>query len=172
MIDSGSQPIDDRERWNRLTDKQRACLDLLIEHKTSKEIARLLDISKHSVDQRLTNARDALGAGDRNELAFIYRRLLETCDRMTYDAVGVPSATQLMRSRFPDGDPPNLMDLQRSPLALEKSPGESLPPRDLLTPDYKAMQRIAIVAAGFIIVIIAVAGGLGIGQALTQLVSR
>ena len=172
MIDSGSQPIDDRERWNRLTDKQRACLDLLIEHNTSKEIARLLDISKHSVDQRLTNARDALGAGDRNELAFIYRRLLETCDRMTYDAVGVPSATQLMRSRFPDGDPPNLMDLQRSPLALEKSPGESLPPRDLLRPDYKAMQRIAIVAAGFIIVIIAVAGGLGIGQALTQLVSR
>ena len=73
MDDSGSHPHDDEDRWSRLTEKQRACLDLLIEHKTSKEIARLLDISKHTVDQRLNLARDTLGAQDRNESAFIYR---------------------------------------------------------------------------------------------------
>ena len=36
MDDSGSHQPDDEARWNRLTEKQRACLDLLIEHKTSK----------------------------------------------------------------------------------------------------------------------------------------
>lgn len=171
MNDSGSRPLNDEDRWNRLTAKQRACLDLLIEHKTSKEIARLLAISKHSVDQRLTTARDTLAAADRNELAFTYRRLRQTYDPMTYDAVGIPPAAEIVRSQFPDGDPANLMDLHSSS-ALDGSPGNRPPSRDLLRPDYAAMQRVAIVAAGFVIVIIAVAGGLGIGHALTLLVSR
>src|SRR3546814_1772175 len=48
---------DDLARWLRLTEKQRACLDLLIERKTSKEIARILGISKPTVDQRITDRK-------------------------------------------------------------------------------------------------------------------
>jgi DNA-binding CsgD family transcriptional regulator len=67
-----------------LTAKQREVLDLLIEHKTSKEIARLLDISPHTVDQRIQFAKEKLGANNRNEAAAIYRRLVEICGQLTY----------------------------------------------------------------------------------------
>ncbi len=59
-----------------LTDKQRAVLDLLIEHKTSKEISRLLGISHHTVDQRIMLARAKLGVATRGEVAQAYRRLV------------------------------------------------------------------------------------------------
>jgi DNA-binding CsgD family transcriptional regulator len=68
-----------------LTAKQREVLDLLIEHKTSKEIARLLDISPHTVDQRIQFAKEKLGANSRNEAAAIYRRLVEICGQLTYE---------------------------------------------------------------------------------------
>lgn len=58
-----------------LTDKQRAVLDLLIEHKTSKEISRILGISHHTVDQRIMLARAKLGVATRGEVAQAYRRL-------------------------------------------------------------------------------------------------
>lgn len=55
-----------------LTDKQREVLDLLVQHKTSKQIARALDISPHTVDQRITAARRKFGVESRNELAATY----------------------------------------------------------------------------------------------------
>ena len=67
-----------------LTDKQREVLDLLIEHKTSKEIARLLGISPHTVDQRIFFAKEKLGAASRNEAAAAYRRLVGVSGRTTY----------------------------------------------------------------------------------------
>lgn len=59
-----------------LTDKQRAVLELLIEHKTSKEISRILGISHHTVDQRIMLARAKLGVATRGEVAQAYRRLV------------------------------------------------------------------------------------------------
>jgi DNA-binding CsgD family transcriptional regulator len=67
-----------------LTEKQREVLDLLLEHKTSKEIARVLAISPHTVDQRIQFSKDKLGAATRNEAAAAYRRLRETYGQMTY----------------------------------------------------------------------------------------
>ena len=55
------------------TEKQRRVLDLLIENKTSKEIARTLGISPYTVDQRISLARGRLGVSSRNELAARYR---------------------------------------------------------------------------------------------------
>ena len=54
---------DDLSRWSRLTDKHRACLHLVIDRKISKEIARVLQISKPTFAQRITAARNILGAG-------------------------------------------------------------------------------------------------------------
>ncbi len=80
-----------------LTAKQREVLDLLIEHKTSKEIARHLRISPHTVDQRIQFAKEKLGASSRNEAAAVYRRLVELCGQLTHEEsriVGPEFATQ------------------------------------------------------------------------------
>ncbi|MGB3796018.1 MAG: helix-turn-helix transcriptional regulator [Alteraurantiacibacter sp.] len=60
-------------RSRAITAKQRAVLDLLIQHKTSKEIARILGISHYTVDQRIAAARKKLGVTSRNELAAAYQ---------------------------------------------------------------------------------------------------
>ncbi len=172
MNDSGSQPPSDEDRWKRLTGKQRACLDLLIEHKTSKEIARLLAISKHSVDQRLTTARIALGASDRNDLAFDYRRLRETYDPMTYDPVGIPPAPQLVPSEFPDGSPPNLMEMPSSSTKLGEPFGKGLSFGDLWRRDHGSAARVWIYLTGLGVTVLVLLGGLGIAQALDRLLAR
>ncbi|WP_226017793.1 helix-turn-helix transcriptional regulator [Novosphingobium sp. FKTRR1] len=74
-------PADTREESSpslleSLTAKQREVLDLLIEHRTSKEISRLLGISPHTVDQRIMFARAKLNVATRGEVAQVYRRLL------------------------------------------------------------------------------------------------
>lgn len=60
-----------------LTAKQREVLDLLIQHKTSKEISRILGISPYTVDQRILLARGKLQVTSRSEVAQAYRLLLE-----------------------------------------------------------------------------------------------
>lgn len=55
-----------------LTDKQHDVLGLLVLHKTSKQIARDLGISPHTVDQRVTAARRKFGVETRSELAAAY----------------------------------------------------------------------------------------------------
>lgn len=75
-----------------LTPKQREVLDLLIQHKTSKEISRLLGISHHTVDQRIMLARAKLGVGTRGEVAQAYRKLIEVYEQPVYEFshVGFP----------------------------------------------------------------------------------
>ena len=68
-----------------LTAKQREALELLLQHKTSKEIAQILGISPHTVDQRIDGAKEKLGAATRGDLAVIYRRLSSISGRMTYE---------------------------------------------------------------------------------------
>lgn len=60
-------------RVARLTAGQRACLDLVDDHATSKEIARQLGISRHTVDARLRQAIQILGVSSRREAAIIWR---------------------------------------------------------------------------------------------------
>ena len=172
MNDSGSHPLDDDDRWKRLTEKQRVCLDLLIEHKTSKEIARLLGISKHTVDQRLNLARDTLGAQDRNGTAFLYRQWKEKYDRVTYDTVEVPSPPALVRSEFPDGGSPNLMELRDSSALGGVPSGNRLPFRGLFKRDHGPAKRLWIYTAGLALTVWIILGGLGVAQALKQLLSR
>jgi DNA-binding CsgD family transcriptional regulator len=69
-----------------LTAKQREVLDLLMQHKTSKEIARELRISSHTVDQRIQFAKEKLGARSRSEAAVEYRRLVQLCQPLSGEA--------------------------------------------------------------------------------------
>jgi DNA-binding CsgD family transcriptional regulator len=85
---SGNEGI--TEKLAGLTDKQREVLALVVERKTSKQIARILNISKPAVDQRIANARDALGVANRDEAALIFMHEAGTYDRITYDPACVP----------------------------------------------------------------------------------
>lgn len=82
-----------------LTDKQREVLDLLIEHKTSKEISRLLGISPHTVDQRINGARARLGGLGRGQVASEYRRLRELWDFPIYQFSYMAPDAYLVDSR-------------------------------------------------------------------------
>lgn len=55
-----------------LTEGQKACLRLVDDHHTSKEIARILGISPFTVDQRLDAARRKLDAPSRKDAAKIF----------------------------------------------------------------------------------------------------
>lgn len=74
--DVSEHELDRVDPLGALTVKQREVLDLLIEHKTSKEISRLLGISPHTVDQRIMLARAKLHVATRSEVAQAYRKLL------------------------------------------------------------------------------------------------
>lgn len=58
-----------------LTEGQKACLRLVVQHHTSKEIARTLGISPFTVDQRLDAARRKLNAASRKDAAKIFAAL-------------------------------------------------------------------------------------------------
>lgn len=64
----------ERQRLARLTDGQRDCLRLVGQYLSSKEIARRLDISPHTVDQRLKRATQLLELPTRFEAARLYMK--------------------------------------------------------------------------------------------------
>lgn len=64
-----------------LTDKQVQVLDLLLQHKTTKQIARELGIAPSTVDARILAVREKWGTTDRNATARVYAHLLETCEK-------------------------------------------------------------------------------------------
>lgn len=73
-----------------LTEKQRDCMRLVVMRKSSKQIARELGIAKPTVDQRVANARQILGARNRDEAAIIFARGAQEYDRVIYDPARVP----------------------------------------------------------------------------------
>lgn len=77
MASTGLSDVDLAARVARLTAGQRECLDLVDDHATSKEIARQLGISRHTVDARLRGAIQTLGVSSRREAAIIYRAAMQ-----------------------------------------------------------------------------------------------
>lgn len=84
----------DRDRLARVSEGQRACLRLVLQHQSSKAIARALAISPHTVDQRIRFAMKALGASSRIEAA----RLLAASE--------AEEGYQALIHQSPDIDPP------------------------------------------------------------------
>ncbi|WOF44549.1 helix-turn-helix transcriptional regulator [Sphingopyxis indica] len=167
MDDSGSSSPQDEILWSRLTQKQRDCLELLLERKTSKQISRILGISKDTVDQRITAARRVLGTADRNEAAITYTRLKQTYDRVVYDPAVLAPSPVSVPSQFSDGDPAK--DAKKDgTLPTDAHLGES-PSRDFWRPDLQAETRVTLIVSILLAIVILVLAGLGIGQALSQL---
>ena len=78
-------------RLAQLTDGQRDCLRAVYAHMTSKDIARALGISPHTVDMRLRTAMKTLAVASRIDAA-----------RLLIDAEGGPEAYQPLIYQAPD----------------------------------------------------------------------
>jgi DNA-binding CsgD family transcriptional regulator len=80
----------------KLSDGQKDCLRLVMLHFSSKEIARKLGISPHTVDKRLKQAILLMGVGSRVEAA---RILAESEDTVfTSNILEIPACAHLHRS--------------------------------------------------------------------------
>jgi DNA-binding CsgD family transcriptional regulator len=157
-----------------LTDKQREVLDLLIEHKTSKEIARLLGISPHTVDQRIFFAKEKLGAASRNEAAAAYRRLIAVSGRTTYESsrIAAPAATgqgvtgllagRVLALRHPELSQPGSQ-------ALTELDFRVVP--EWFDGRYGTLVRLSAIIAIAVFMVIFVLGGLAIFSQLSEMMA-
>jgi DNA-binding CsgD family transcriptional regulator len=160
-----------------LTGKQREVLDLLIEHKTSKEISRSLGISPYTVDQRINLARTKLGLGSRNQVAQEYRRLLQTYEQSVYQKLDVAAVAIPL-----DGDGRGkfeaLLTLPQAELAI---PGRTtlFKERDsvedfracpeLLDGQWGTLARLGVIAGLALIMMFVVLGGLSMFSVASNL---
>jgi DNA-binding CsgD family transcriptional regulator len=81
-----------------LTPGQKACLRLVMQHLSSKEIARELGISPHTVDMRIKRANAALGVSTRFEAA----RALAACEQLSDASAGDGETYQPLVYQRPD----------------------------------------------------------------------
>lgn len=159
------------ELFASLTGKQRQVLDLLIQHKTSKEIARELGISPHTVDQRIQFAREKLGAQTRGEAAVAYRRLLETCGHATYEDSGIAPPPPLADSEGQAGSPARGPS-PRSVAAVGPSPEEEADyqvGRGLFEGRHGTLVRLGAIVAIAVLLVLLVLGALATFSQLSQL---
>ena len=157
-----------------LTAKQREVLDLLIEHKTSKEIARELGISPHTVDQRIQFAKEKLGAGSRSEVALLYRRLVEICGQLTYENSGIAAVPEMADSQ-PGTQAGPLSALRRRERTWSDQPRETeadypvVP--ELFEGRYGTLIRLGAIIAIAVFLVILVLGGLAIISQLSEMMT-
>ncbi len=158
----------------QLTAKQRECLHLVVLRKSSKEIARILGISKPAVDQRLLGARRVLNASTRDEAALIYARASGTYDRILYDPVGVPFHDDFGSERLQDEEPNSFMLEEISkPYDFETEHDFDVWPQILKESggNWGAVQRVAIIVVLTIGILAIVLIGLSVSQSLSSLLA-
>lgn len=171
-----------------LTDKQRAVLDLLIEHKTSKEISRILGISHHTVDQRIMLARAKLGVSTRSEVAQAYRRLVASpapvpavYERTVYDFSDVAPLVDALQEPIREDrtdwiqGPPSRRDalpraVYRSDEALAEPYHHVLP--EMFDGPYGTLLRLGTIAAFAMFLILIVMGGLAMFAQMSQIIAH
>ncbi len=159
------------EKFNKLTDKQRQALELVLQHNSSKEIARLLKVSPKTVDQRLDGARAKLGVSSRAEAARLYASLSGTWEPLPYQPSPLTHAEHLQDSSAHELQSPvytmsDAMTFGSSApwLGHEKRPVSKL--QEL--PD-GALHRIGLVLAGAAALLCLVLLGLGVANGLGDL---
>lgn len=163
-----------------LTGKQREVLDLLIEHKTSKEISRTLGISPYTVDQRINIARSKLGLGSRNQVAQEYRRLLQTYEQLVYQKSDMAAAA-ILRDEDGRGKFEALLTLPQAELAI---PGRTtlFKERDsvedfracpeLLDGQWGTLARLGIIAGLAVLFSVAILGGMSLFTVASQIMLK
>lgn len=169
-----------------LTAKQRDVLDLLIQHKTSKEISRLLGISPHTVDQRIMLARAKLNVSTRAGIAQAYRKLLNdqtissVYEQPVYGFSHV--ASSLPDVQVPDRDdteagPPGLLFRDGSPAMVRPDGQFQAEPYVHVLPEMfdgpnGTLLRLGAIALITMFLMLIVMGGLAMFTQLSQIVDR
>ncbi|WP_260482606.1 helix-turn-helix domain-containing protein [Sphingomicrobium flavum] len=82
------------DRVERLTDGQLDCLRLVQQHLSSKEIAAALDISPHTVDQRIRISLQTLGVATRKEAARLLAEAEDPYQRLIHQPPYIPDVEQ------------------------------------------------------------------------------
>ena len=89
------EPMDElRQRAARLTPGQLDCLRLVDQHLSSKEIAAELNISPHTVDQRIRQALQILGVERRTQAARIVAQYSGPYQRLIHQSPHIHGAHQ------------------------------------------------------------------------------
>lgn len=170
-------------RVEKLSDGQRECLRRVYDHKTSKTIARELDISPHTVDQRIKVAMRQLKVDSRVDAARIlmeherpgsHHKLVYQAPDIESEVLDKPRSSVVAESGSV-GDPAGHVEEEERAFnanyALQAMPGgpASLPlewrQRRELTP-WQKLGAIALIAIGSALSFGAVLAGL---DALTRL---
>ena len=163
-IDSESSPI------AKLTAKQRDCLDLAVLGKSPREIARILDISRSAVDQRLLGARRLLGASTREEAALIYAKASGRGDLGLGDsAEDDPDVTTRAKDRQSELSNPS--DFEEVPIAYDAEADDNGGPqsRKDFGGDWGRAERVAIIVILAVGILAIVLIGLSVSQSLSRL---
>lgn len=159
----------------KLSDKQREALELLILHKTSKEMSRILGISPNTVDQRLNSAKRTLGASSRGELALSYRRLVTICEKTTYDESRIAISAMPLDQGDRHGAENFL--IQRGLEPDEKSKSGPTNRNDQILPElfegrWGILARLGVIASIAFVLIASLLGGIVIIQVLSGLMTH
>ena len=135
---------------DHLTPRERECLRLVYEHLSSKQIARQLGISKHTVDTHVDKARQRLGAVDRYDAA----RRMAAFER----AAGIPTQSGPDTNRIGDGGqiglaPPRQGSVRsepgrQDPFLEDGEPGARPAPGGRRLPSDLARSAVAVSGAG------------------------
>lgn len=157
-----------------LTERQREVLDLLLQHKTSKEIARDLGISPHTVEQRIRFAKEKLGVHRRSDLATAYRKHLTVYDKLVYDELCIVSkAIPLPRTVGPS-EPLDLIERNPQSFLRLDSTGAAhqvqLVPAIFEGPNGTLMRVGAVFAIAAATIIVGI-GGLALMEQLSRILS-
>ena len=160
----------------RLTVKQRQCMRLVVLRKSSKEIARELQIAKPTVDQRIASARRILGAKNRNEAAIIFARATQTYDRIIHDSAHIPDTSALVYIPKQEARPEIGLTLNEPALipfsgVLEHQGYErsSLPWSPSV--DTSTLNRVAIIVGLTVGILSVVLVGLSVAQSLSGILT-
>lgn len=164
-----------------LSEQQRICLRMVFEHMTSKDIARRLDISHHTVDQRIKTAMRLLDAPSRVKAARMLARHEKRHRRLVYQTPEIeppppdrPDRTPSHERGMPAGHAGYAIQESRAEFGFRP---ESFIGRPFASPkpwgarnDLTTIQRVAVIVA------IAIGSALSFGavtaglEALTRIV--
>jgi DNA-binding CsgD family transcriptional regulator len=159
----------------KLTDRQRECLHLVVERKSSKEIARILGISKSAVDQRIKSACLALGVSTRDQAAVWLVQHQQTYDQITCDSAGVSHRPDPDKVIEHFGGEAGAYQMEQSAVAyavpFQRYTPFSLGDLQEKLRDLGTVARIAIIIGLTFVILVITLLGLAVSQSLSELIS-
>lgn len=148
------------DRLEQLTPRERECLRLVSQGRSSKEIAIELDLSPFTVDEYVKSAVGKLGASNRREAA----RMLAP------EESGTPTPPQKLGDEPPDIAPPAAPAPEMHPVRSEDAPRWRFPLRQgRQFNDLGQFQRLTLILLGAVLIIVLfsqLANGLAVIQAV------